>query len=155
MNITVKHVFVSLLAIVVGVFIGVIVNGGLIALSPYLIAPPEGVNPMDEVSLRENIDKFTFRHYIVPFLAHALGTLVGAFVATKIAKRFKIEGVMLAFPALAIALLFMWGGISTSRSINAPFVALLVDAVLCYIPMAILGYMFVTDTDEIEESIQP
>lgn len=148
MNQKFKQALLAALAILAGLIAGIIINGGLITLSPYLIAPPEGVNPMDEVSLRENIDKFKFKHYLIPFLAHALGTLTGAFVATKITKKFKMEGVMLAFPALAIAMLFLWGGINTSRSIHAPAVALLSDAILCYIPMGILGYMYAMDSKE-------
>ena len=42
--------------------------------------------------------------------------------------------------ALVIALLFLWGGLATSKSINSPETPMLVDAVLCYIPMAIIGY---------------
>lgn len=67
----------------------------------------------------------------MPFLAHALG------VAFKIIQMFRAPKLIAAGIALAIALLFLWGGLATSKSINSPETPMLVDAVLCYIPMAI------------------
>ena len=76
----------------------------------------------------------------MPFLAHALGTLIGVFVAFKIIQMFRATKFIAVGLALVIALLFLWGGLATSKSINSPETPMLVDAVLCYIPMAIIGY---------------
>lgn len=141
MNQTLKLILVLILAVIVGMFLGAVANMALIMLSPYVISPPEGVNVENIESLRENIHLFEAKHYIMPFLAHALGTLVGAFVAVKICNIFKLPQIA-GYAAFIIALLFLWGGISTSKMINSPLVPALVDALLAYIPFGWLGFKF-------------
>lgn len=53
----------------------------LILISPSLIPPPSGVNVSDAESLSRSIHLFEPRHFVMPFLAHALGTLAGALAA--------------------------------------------------------------------------
>ncbi len=74
------------------------------------------------------------RHFLVPFLAHALGTLAGAFVATKVSRSHK------ALCAGIVGGIFLVGGVIASRMIPAPawFVAL--DLIGAYLPFALLGY---------------
>jgi hypothetical protein len=68
-------------------------------------------------------------------LAHALGTLVGAIIATIIAKGNK------KLMALIVGGIFLIGGIMVSFMINSPIWFIVVDLVLAYIPMALLGYL--------------
>ena len=75
----------NIIALVVGITIGMAVNMGIIMSSGQLIPPPEGVDVMDAASIKANLHLFEPKHFIMPFLAHALGTLVGAFIAAKIA----------------------------------------------------------------------
>ena len=72
----------NVLAIIAGVVIGGAVNMALITLSPSLIPPPAGVDVTNAESLAQAMHLFQPRHFVMPFLAHALGTLVGALVAT-------------------------------------------------------------------------
>ena len=74
------------------------------------------------------------KHFIMPFLAHALGTFVGAFFAAMIAARHKMKF------AIAIGILFLMGGISMVISLStSPLWFAFVDLVLAYIPIAYLG----------------
>lgn len=105
----------------------------LIMLSPMVVPLPEGVDPMDPQSLADNIHRFSAANFIMPFLAHALGTLVGAYVAVKIAATHKPKF------AYAIGILFLIGGIMNAFSLPAPTWFIVVDLVLAYIPMAWLA----------------
>ena len=68
----------NVLAVLAGLVIGIFVNGVLITISPMIIPPPAGVDVNDTESLSRAIHLFEPRHFIIPFLAHALGTLTGA-----------------------------------------------------------------------------
>jgi hypothetical protein len=123
----------SLLAIVAGLVIGSTVNGALIILSPSLIPPPVGVDVNNAESLAASIHLFAPRHFVMPFLAHALGTLVGALVAFLIAAT---NGVRIAY---AIGVLFLCGGVAACFMIPAPAWFMAADLLLAYLPMAWLA----------------
>ena len=132
MNSTVRNI----LAVVAGIIIGGFINMGIIMLSGSVIPPPEGVNPADMESLAENMHRFGPQHFIMPFLAHALGTLIGAFIAAKIAVGKKM------YYALAIGIFFLLGGIANAFMLPAPAWFIIVDLTGAYIPMAWLGGHF-------------
>lgn len=123
------------LAVLAGIAVGMVVNMGLIMLGPSIIPLPEGVNPMDVESLKENMHLFQGKHFIVPFLAHALGTLAGAYTTARLAASNKM-----AF-ALAIGAFFMIGGVMNVMSLPAPMWFNVLDLVAAYIPMGYLGWM--------------
>ena len=123
----------NVLAVLAGIVVGSLVNGGLITLSPILIPPPAGVDPTDVDSLARGIHLFEPRHYLMPFLAHALGTLSGALVAYLVAARSKA-----AF-AWSLGALFLCGGIAASVMIPAPAWFIALDLLLAYLPMAWLA----------------
>jgi hypothetical protein len=141
---SIKQILLCILALFGALLIGAAANMGILMIGPSIIPPPEGVNVTDVKSLRANIHLFEAKHYIMPFLAHALGTLVSAYVSVKIFILLKVDSIFAAISAVIIALLFLWGGLETSESINAPLTPMLVDAILCYFPMAILGYWLAT-----------
>lgn len=134
MNSTVKNI----LAVVAGIVVGSIVNMGIIMISGSVVPPPEGVDPTNIDSLAENMHLFKAKHFIIPFLAHALGTLVGAYLAAKIAAGKKMNY------ALAVGIFFMLGGITNAFMLPAPAWFIVVDLVLAYIPMAWLGRRLAT-----------
>ena len=70
----------NIIAVVLGIFIGGSVNMAIINNGGLIIPPPEGVNPADLESIKENIHLYTPLHFMVPFLAHVMGTLVGAII---------------------------------------------------------------------------
>jgi hypothetical protein len=73
-------------------------------------------------------------HLLFPFLAHALGTLLGAFVAAKIAASHHMK------LALGVGVWFLIGGsIMVYILPNAPLWFSVADLLLAYIPMAYIG----------------
>jgi hypothetical protein len=123
----------NILAVLAGVVIGSAVNMALITLSPSLIPPPAGVDVSNAESLAGAMHLFEPRHFIMPFLAHALGTLAGAFAAYLIGASHK------ARIAYVIGIVFLCGGIAASFMIPAPAWFIALDLLLAYLPMAWLG----------------
>lgn len=130
-----QSILKRVLAVIVGIVAGSVINGGIIAISPYIIPPPQGVNVSDEASLKAGIHLFEAKHFIMPFLAHALGTLAGAFAAAKIADKQRL------WFATIIAIVFFAGGVMMVLMLpGAPLWFSIVDLVFAYFPMAFLGY---------------
>jgi large-conductance mechanosensitive channel len=127
------NIFRNMLAIIAGVVIGSAVNMALITISPSLIPPPAGVDVTDAESLAKSIHLFEAKHFLIPFLAHALGTLVGAIIAYLIAASYKTR------IAYVIGIVFLCGGIAASFMIPAPLWFIALDILVAYIPMAWLG----------------
>lgn len=127
----------NLLAILLGVVVGATVNMALISISPMLIPPPAGVDVTNAESLSLGIDLFEPQHFIMPFLAHALGTLAGAFVAYLTAASHKSSF------AYVIGVFFLCGGVAASFMIPAPSWFIALDLIVAYLPMAWLGILLV------------
>jgi len=129
MNSTVKNI----LAVILGLIIGSIVNMGIIMVSSSFIPPPDGVDVTTMEGLKSGIHLFKPKHFIFPFLAHALGTFVGAMLAYKIAKKHKMK------IALLIGVFFLIGGIINIFTLPSPIWFAILDLGGAYIPMAFLG----------------
>lgn len=129
MNPTLKNI----LAIVIGAFAGGLVNMGIIMMSSSVIPPPNGVDVTTVESLKANIHLFEPRHFIMPFLAHAIGAFVGAYLAATIAETKKMRF------AISIGLLFLIGGLTNAFILPAPAWFIALDLILAYIPTAMLG----------------
>lgn len=123
----------NILAVIVGLVIGGFVNMALVTLSPSLIPPPAGVDVNDAESLAKGIHLFEPRHFIMPFLAHALGTLIGALVVYLIAATYRVQ------MAYVIGAVFLCGGVAASFMIPAPAWFIVLDLLAAYLPMAWLG----------------
>lgn len=123
----------NILAVIAGLIIGSIVNMGLIMISGSVIPPPEGGDVTTMEGLKETMHLFEPKHFIFPFLAHALGTLVGSFVAATIAANNKMKF------AIAIGCFFLIGGIINVVMLPSPTWFAILDIVGAYIPMAMIG----------------
>jgi hypothetical protein len=123
----------NVLAIVLGVVAGGAVNMALVTLGPSVFPPPPGVDVTRAESLAASIHLFEPRHFVFPFLAHALGTLVGALVAHLVAATRKQTCAWL------VGAVFLAGGIAAARMIPAPAWFVVLDLVGAYLPMAWLG----------------
>jgi hypothetical protein len=121
------------LAVILGVVVGGGVNMALVTLSPSLIPPPAGVDVNSAESLGKAMHLFEPRHFVMPFLAHALGTFVGALAAFVIAATHK------APIAYVIGAVFLCGGVAASFMIPAPAWFIALDLLVAYLPMAWLG----------------
>ena len=109
---------------------------GLIEAGHTLI-PIEGLDPNDMKALAKVMPSLSAKYFIFPFLAHALGTLIGAIVTGLIAASHKMKF------SLAIGALFLLGGIAVSFILPAPIWFIACDIIIAYIPMAWLGGLIV------------
>lgn len=123
----------NILAVVAGVIVGGVVNMGIIQIGPFVIPHPEGVNTSTMESLAASMHLFQTKHFVTPFLAHALGSLVGALVGAYIAVSHKMKF------ALGLGCWFLLGGIMAVYMLPAPMWYNVVDLMLAYIPMAYIG----------------
>lgn len=126
-------IFKNILAVIIGIIIGSAVNMGIIMISGSIIPPPEGADVTTTESLKATIHLFEPKHFILPFLAHAIGTFAGAFLAALIAATHKMKF------ALGIGVFFLAGGISSVLMLPSPTWFIVLDVVVAYIPMAYLA----------------
>ena len=129
MNPAVKNI----LAVIVGFVIGSAVNLLLVNVGMKVVPLPEGADVSTAEGLRESMKLFTPANFVFPFLAHALGTLAGAFVAAKLAAGHRMKF------AIGIGVLFLLGGISMVVLCGGPVWFIASDLLLAYIPMGFLG----------------
>jgi hypothetical protein len=120
----------NILAVIAGIILGAIVNMGLIEMSGLIIPPPDGSDLSNLEGIRAAAPHMQPKHYIFPFLAHAMGSFVGGLVAAIIATSHKMSF------ALAIGAFTMLGGIAAAFMIPAPTWFIVLDLVVAYIPMA-------------------
>jgi hypothetical protein len=122
------------IAVIAGFILGSIINMSLITISGSIIPTPNGADVTTLEGLKATIHLFEPKHFLFPFLAHALGTLGGAFVAAKIAANHKLKF------AMSIGFLFLAGGIANIMMLPSPLWFTLVDLVGAYLPMAFVGF---------------
>lgn len=121
--------------IIVGLIVGSIVNMLLVRLGITLVTPPAGADMSTPEGIKAAMPLFSAHHFIFPFLAHALGVLVGAYVATRWSRSASRT------PAMIVASLFFVGGLSSMFLMpGAPVWFIAADLVLAYFPMGLLGY---------------
>lgn len=138
MNPTLKNI----LAIVAGIIIGSSVNMGVIMISGSVIPPPEGADASTTEGLKASMHLFEPRHFIFPFLAHALGTFAGALVASLIAASHKMKF------ALGVGVFFLAGGVASVFMLPSPVWYSIVDLIGAYIPMAYVAGRLVIKQDK-------
>jgi len=119
----------NILAVIAGIVVGSGVNMGIIMLSASVIPPPSGADVTTTEGLKATMHLFEPKHFLMPFLAHALGTLAGAIVAATIAATHRMKF------ALAIAVFFLAGGVASVMMLPSPLWFSLTDLILAYIPM--------------------
>jgi hypothetical protein len=133
MNPTVRNV----LAVLGGLVVGSVVNMGIITLSGSIIPPPDGADVTTTKGLKASMHLFQPKHFIMPFLAHAFGTFVGALVAALLAASQPMR------LALGIGAFFLVGGVASIFMLPSPLWYSILDVVGAYIPMAYLAGMVV------------
>lgn len=122
-------------AVLAGILVGGVVNMMLVSLGPMLIPPPAGVDMSQMESLKASAHLLQPKHFLFPFLAHALGTFSGAMVAFLMAARHPRA------IAYALGTFFLAGGIAASFMIPAPTWFIVVDLLGAYLPMAWLAIL--------------
>lgn len=128
-----KSLVRNILGVIVGFMVGSMVNMALVMAGPRVIPPPAGVDVSKPESIASSMHLFEPKHFVFPFLAHALGTFAGALVA------YLLTGSYRAVFAFAIGILFLAGGIAASFMIPAPGAFIALDLLVAYLPMAWLA----------------
>jgi hypothetical protein len=126
-----------LMSVVLGFVLGSVVNMALVMVSGHVIAPPAGSDVTTMEGLKASLPLFEPRHFLFPFLAHALGTLCGAIAACWMAPGKS------AIAAYIVGGLFLLGGIANTLMLPSPVWFTTLDLLLAYLPMAWLGQALV------------
>lgn len=129
MNLYIRNV----LAVVAGLAVGASANMLLVALGPNVVPPPAGVDVTSAERIAATMYLFEPKHYVIPYLAHAIGTFAGALVAFLVAASHRVVF------ANVIGVFFLAGGISVTFVIPAPTWFVVLDLVTAYLPMAWIG----------------
>jgi hypothetical protein len=127
----------NIVGVIAGVLIGSYVNRCIVELGA-IFYKPEGVNITTEEGLKAGMSLMHPEHFIAPFLAHTIGTLVATFIAALIAvsRRRIITRV--------ISLLYLAGGAYMVATLPSPMWFNLLDLIMAYLPMGMLGYLLAT-----------
>lgn len=128
-----KSIAKNILAVLAGIVIGSIVNMAIVHVGPLVVPLPAGADVSTMESLRDSMKLFTPANFLCPLLAHALGTLSGAFVAAKVAASHRVKA------AIAIGVFFLIGGIAAINMLGGPLWFAATDLLLAYLPMGYLG----------------
>ena len=128
-----KSILRNVLACLIGLVLGGGVNMALVVIGPSIIPPPPGVDVTSPEALSASIHLFEPKHFVTPFLAHALGTLAGSLSAFLIAANHK------AAISYLIGTVFLAGGIAATFMIPAPNWFIFLDLVGAYLPMSWIG----------------
>ena len=123
----------NILAVDAGLVLGSFVNMSLINLGHAVVGLPPGADVSTMEGVRAALQQFGPQHLIVPFIAHAGGTLVGALVAAFIAASHKMK------IALGISVFFLLGGIGAGIYLGSPLWYNVIDFLFAYIPMGWIG----------------
>ena len=123
----------NILAVILGIIIGSLVNMGIIMISGSIIPPPQDADITTMEGLKSTMHLFEPKHFIFPFLAHALGTFIGAIIAAIIAATHKIKF------AVAIGAFFLIGGIVNVMMLPSPIWFTILDLGAAYIPMGLIA----------------
>ena len=123
----------NILAVIAAFVVGSVVNMAIVTVGPAVVPLPEGVDMANMDQFAENLKLLKPAHFAAPWLAHALGTLAGAWIAAMVAASHKMKF------AIMIGVLFLFGGISMVRMFGGPLWFIVLDLVGAYLPMAYLG----------------
>ncbi len=129
----IKVVARNILALVAGILVGVFLNGFLVTVGPAIVPLPDGADISTMDGLRDSMKLFAPINFLFPFLAHALGALLGAFVAAKLALSHNFKF------AMGVGLFFLAGGTYMVANVGGPLWFNALDLILAYLPMAWLG----------------
>ncbi|WP_343535577.1 hypothetical protein [Pedobacter sp.] len=119
----------NILAVIAGLVIGSMVNMAIIMVSQSIIPLPAGADNTTVEGLKASMHLFEPKHYIFPFLAHAIGTFVGAYICARIAAHKMVL-------AMFIGLFFLAGGVYMVMMVPSPIWFTLVDLIGAYLPVA-------------------
>ncbi len=124
----------KLLFLLIALILGATFNSIILNVGMKIIPPPQGFDMNNPLELAKAMKVMEVRHFVFPFLAHALGTLLGVVFFTYFSKSNK-----LFFPML-IAGMFFAGGLYMVLILPSPIWFNVLDLVLAYFPMSVFGF---------------
>lgn len=125
-----KHILIFIGALLAGA----VINMLLVQLGTSIIPPPPGADVSTPEGLEKSMRLFQPKHFITPWLAHALGSLAASYAVS----RWSTERKMVR--ALMIGSIFFLGGAYMVYEIpSTPRWFALADLAGAYFPMAWLG----------------
>lgn len=128
-----KSIIRNIIAVIAGLLVGGALNMALVEIGGKLVPAPAGADVTTMEGLKASMHLFTPVNFLFPFLAHALGTFVGAVLAAFIVVNHKM------WFALSIGVFFLVGGIMNIVMLPSPLWFTLLDLVVAYIPMGYLA----------------
>jgi hypothetical protein len=134
-----KTTFRTIAAVLAGLFGGGALNMEIVMISERVIPSPKGVDATTVEGLAKGMNLMEPKHFLMPFLAHALGTMLGAFIATMISKNHHLRA------AMSVGIVFLVGGVSAVYMLPSPLWFSVTDLTLAYLPMAWIGYKMATN----------
>ncbi len=126
----------NIVAVVAGIISGSICNMALVSIGPHIISPPVGSDVTTIEGLKSTIHLFEPRHFIFTFLAHAIGSLVGAWIAARFCNSRPLAC------ALCTGGIFLIAGTFMAYQLPQALIFNITDLVFAYVPMSLLGYSF-------------
>jgi hypothetical protein len=130
MNLTILR---NILAVVLGLLVGGIVNWLLLLLGGALIHNPAGFDASSNEAYLATMHLLKPQHFLFPFLGHAVGSFAGATVAVLIAANRK------NIFALVVCSLFMLGNLANVFVIPSPAWFIFPDMLIAFLPMGWLA----------------
>ena len=123
----------NILAVIAGILLGSVVNMAILAVGGSIVPPPEGADVSTMEGLKASMPLFEPKHFIMPFLAHAIGAFLGALAAGAIAATHKMK------LALGVSAWFLVGGIISVFMLPSPAWFAILDLVGAYLPTGYLA----------------
>lgn len=127
-----KEILKNIFSLIFGLIVGGIINMSILEFMMKIIPPPSGFDLNSTEGLEKAMPFFDPIHFLAPFLAHAIGTLIGALIVGFLTKKLRLS--------LTVGVIFLIGGISMVFSLPSPLWFNILDLFLAYIPMAYLGH---------------
>ncbi len=127
-----------ILIVIVALLLGGITNGAIVEISSSIIPPPPGADFSTEEGLKKSMQLMEKKHFIFPFLAHAIGTLISGFMVVLFLK----NSPKLFYYVFLVGAMFFIAGAYMVSILPSPLWFNAVDLIFAYFPMAFLPYWF-------------
>lgn len=126
--------FKNILITACALFIGALVNMALVITGGTVVPPPPGVDLTTAEGLAAGMPLMQPQHFLFPFLAHAAGSFVGAWIVLRFAASAHLQ------LAMIICALFFLGGLQMVMELPSPLWFSVTDLLLAYFPMGLLAH---------------
>ncbi len=125
-----------ILIVIVALLLGGITNRAIVEISSSIIPPPPGADFSTEEGLKKSMQLMEKKHFIFPFLAHALGTLISGFIVVLFLK----NSPKLSLYIFLVGAVFFLAGSYMVYILPSPLWFNAVDLIFAYFPMAFLPF---------------